>query len=274
MRKSIYFFLVIVLCGFQSDKDKELYQAFLDRQFGSRHKNLGEFEESVKNLDFSKIWTTKELKKTNIWVGVRPEPLGYIGTNKQRFYIHFTSIQQSEIANIYKVKGKSKVKSNICDFEGQFVINDYQEFTRDYHEGADYVINPKTFRTGVITGTYELKEDPKQKFAGTFQGVFTSSFFIDEQGKIDYCVAEIFSDNFINNQFEGTWTTYTSNNSKVCNWGDFRIPKSDGLDMGAGGFSPSDSYLKYGWQTYRDVYWSTDPRNEARKLEQTAWWNE
>ncbi|RJE72659.1 hypothetical protein [Reichenbachiella sp. MSK19-1] len=166
------------------------------------------------------------------------------------------------------------MKSNICDFEGQFVINAYQEFTRDYHEGADYVLNPKIFRTGVITGTYELKEDPEQKFAGTFKGVFTSSFYIDEQGNIDYGVARIFSDNFINNQFEGTWTPYNSNSSKVCNWGDFRIPKSDGLDMGAGGFSPSDSYLKYGWQTYRDAYWSPNANGVAREQEKAEWWKE
>ena len=35
-----------------------------------------------------------------------------------------------------------------------------------------------------------------------------------------------------------------------CNWGDFRIPDSQGLDIGAGEFSPVDEHSDHGWQVY------------------------
>ena len=40
-------------------------------------------------------------------------------------------------------------------------------------------------------------------------------------------------DAFFNNQFKGTWESYHNNIKKKCNWGDYRMPDSKGLDGGA-----------------------------------------
>src|SRR5690348_17215575 len=59
---------------------------------------------------------------------------------------------------------------------------------------------------------------------------------------------------FQNNQFEGTWTSYKTGNSKKCNCVDYRLPDSRGLDIGAGEFSPWDKYEEYGWQNYSQAW--------------------
>jgi hypothetical protein len=83
------------------------------------------------------------------------------------------------------------------------------------------------------------------------------------------------ADGFKNNQFEGTWTNYRMTITKKCNWGDFRIPNSEKLDSGTGEFIPTETYLKYGWQSYRDMASgnSEDKKTiDAIKLEDTKWW--
>jgi hypothetical protein len=37
---------------------------------------------------------------------------------------------------------------------------------------------------------------------------------------------------------------------KICNWGEFRIPFSGDLDIGAGEFSPNPKYFSKGWADY------------------------
>ena len=59
-------------------------------------------------------------------------------------------------------------------------------------------------------------------------------------------MTSIFSANYINNQFTGTWKPYNSNNERTANWGDYRIPQSGDLDIGASEFSPADKHLKFG----------------------------
>lgn len=58
---------------------------------------------------------------------------------------------------------------------------------------------------------------------------------------------------YCNNQFSGVWAPqwarYATGEIIV-----FLNTKEPGLDMGAGFFSPDDSFLDKGWQTYRDVY--------------------
>nr|MBP6410083.1 hypothetical protein [Pseudarcicella sp.] len=62
------------------------------------------------------------------------------------------------------------------------------------------------------------------------------------------------SDGFFNNQFIGSWTSYKTNTSKKCNWGDYRIPESGNLDVGAGEFSVDEKYLKNGWKNYSQAF--------------------
>ncbi|WP_260390444.1 hypothetical protein [Riemerella anatipestifer] len=67
---------------------------------------------------------------------------------------------------------------------------------------------------------------------------------IDNKGQFRYDALNFFSDGFSNNQFVGSWTSYKTNITKRCNWGDYRIPESGDLDIGVGEFSVKDKYLK------------------------------
>jgi hypothetical protein len=160
------------------------------------------------------------------------------------------------------------VKENVCTFQGTITIRE----SRTYDEG-----DIPTLKQGFAKGQYEFFEDPDQKGTGILKGDFQTDFYINEKGEIKYDALMFVADGFQNNQFEGTWTSYKTDNSKKCNWGDYRIPDSRGLDIGAGEFSPWDKYEEYGWQNYIQA-WGQYPDKpeviEARKKEKENWWLE
>jgi hypothetical protein len=81
------------------------------------------------------------------------------------------------------------------------------------------------------------------------------------------------ADGYRNNQWQGTWRSYKTGAAKVCNWGDWRIPESGGLDTGAGEFIPADEYLGNGWQSYRDQFDRDESvRAKALREERPGWW--
>lgn len=52
----------------------------------------------------------------------------------------------------------------------------------------------------------------------------------------------------------------------------YRIPNSQGLDGGAGEFSPNDKYLSAGWQTVRVADTSSKNKTKALQTEKAKWW--
>ena len=229
-----------------------------------------EFTRGIGKYDVSDLWT---LERFPIEYGAttveRSGPLGYIGDNYQRFYIHFISaIQNPQNPLEYFIYGKTRVKENICSFQGTIVITQ----SRTYDEG-----DIPELKQGVVMGVYEFYEDPDQKGTGILKGKFQSDFYIDKDNKIKYDAIAFVADGFQNNQFEGTWTGYRSSNPKKCNWGDYRIPDSEDFDMGAGEFSPDDKYLKNGWENY-SLAWGYPPERadvkEAMQKEKARWWAE
>jgi hypothetical protein len=273
MKKSSAIFIWIILPFIlYGQNEKQRYDDFLLRQFGTTFIDKGEFHDSIFENDFSDIWFAKELNlDPNNYPTVRQEPLGFIGENFQRLFMHFSEVKK-ESGKKYHVKGKSMVKNNVCDFEGSLTIKMAREFKTPYVEGALYTINSRTITQGVLIGLYEFFEDSAQNHTGTFNGIFVISFHLTETGSLEYNITDFFSDNYINNQFTGTWTLYNSSNLKTANWGDWRIPESDDLDIGAGEFSPSDKYLKFGWQTYRDAYFQSEHNESALEQENRKWW--
>ena len=218
--------------------------------------------------DVSDLFTLSEFRIENSERVVgRPEPLGYIGENFQRFYIKFLSvIQNPEKPLEYFVYGKTRVKNNICPFQGRIVIDKAIVFSGGEFPSID---------NGAISGTYLFYEDSDYSGTGYFEGNFGSFFYFNKDGDIVYDALMWGIDGYENNQFEGTWTSYHSDNSKKCNWGDFRIPNSRDLDSGAGEFGPSEKYSEFGWESYRlaYIYSSNYPGvEEARKKEKEKWW--
>lgn len=237
--------------------------------FGQEIKTI-DFLSSSKRIDFSTIWTIEKIKcivENDTTIFDRPEPLGFIGEDYQRFFIHFVSVIQNPKNPLeYFAYGKSKVKNNICSFQGLITITKAQ-----IYEKGDF----PAFKQGFVIGKYEFYENPNQKGTGIFNGVFKSNFYIDGEGKLKYDALMAVADGFNNNQFEGTWTNYRLTDTKNCNWGDFRIPDSQKLDCGTGEFMPSDEYLKNGWESYRALLGgSSDDKkvNEAKKKENIKWW--
>jgi hypothetical protein len=252
--------------------EKQYYDDFLHRQFGTTLIDKGDFHDTIFENDFSDIWNVKKLNlDPSNYPTIRQEPLGYIGENFQRLFIHFSEVKK-ESDRKYHVRGKSMVKNNICNFEGHFTIKLAREFEIPYIDGAYYTIDPRTITQGVLIGIYELFEDSTQNHSGKFNGNFIISFLITETGRLEYNITAFFSDNYINNQFKGTWKPYNSNNLKTANWGDWRIPESGDLDIGAGEFSPSSKYLKFGWQSYSDAFFSSEPNEKAVEQEKLKWW--
>ena len=85
------------------------------------------------------------------------------------------------------------------------------------------------------------------------------------------------ADGFYNNQFVGTWTSYKTNSSKKCHWGDFRIPESGDLDSGDGEFIVNEKYAKNGWSNYITAhsygYPISNETQKAQEIEKEKWWN-
>lgn len=197
----------------------------------------------------------------------RPEILGFIGGDYQRFYIHFVSVIQNPTNTYeYLVYGKTKVKESICSFQGTITIR----HSRIYKSGE-----MPTYKQGFAICEVILYEDRKQPSTGLIKGTLKSKFLIDNKGKFRYDALMYIADGFSNNQFIGSWTSYKTNNYKKCNWGDYRIPECGDLDIGAGEFGVDEKHLKNGWINYKlakEIHSETKEIKQARQRENEQWW--
>lgn len=200
-----------------------------------------------------------------------PEPLGFIGENYQRFYIHYTSVTKVKDAPyVYKVTGKTRVKNNICNFTGQIRILKavlYKEpVTSEFSQ----------FKNGSVTCQVTFYEDSTLNGSGVIKGKLFSNFYIDKKGNLFYDALMAVGDGFSNNECTGTWTSYKTGKSKKCNWGDYRIPESGPLDTGAGVFCVAEEFVKNGWKSYQTAWSGTDvsesAKAKARAAEEKEWW--
>ncbi|MBN1790918.1 MAG: hypothetical protein JW830_10505 [Bacteroidales bacterium] len=170
------------------------------------------------------------------------------------------------------------MKDNICQFIGEIEIIHIRKFVDSYRSGYlmdaeenqdEDVIKRFTNQKYILLANYELFEDQKQGGSGRFKGILETRFYLNGE-KILYDNLDIESDDFYNNQFVGNWESYKNMVVKKCNWGDFRIPYSNDLDIGIGEFSPSEKHLNNGWLNYYKAYTLQDM--EAKKVEDYKWW--
>ncbi len=222
----------------------------------SQEINTTDFLKEIKTYDVSDLWTLNT-----------PEPLGYIGENYQRFFIHFISAIKNPNNRLeYFVYGKTRVKNNICSFQGTIKIT--KCITYEETDVPD-------IKQGSVIGEYEFFENPDEKGTGTLKGKFLSDFMIDKNGKFKYDDLMLSADGFENNQFEGVWISYQIKSSKKCNWGDYRIPDSGDLDRGVAEFGPNFKYADYGWENYQQAWFYDSSKPEvqkAREKEKEKWW--
>jgi hypothetical protein len=204
------------------------------------------FYNQIKNYDLSTILTADSIlaedREDSKDKFKRAEVLGFIGDNFQRFYIHFVSIIQNPTNPYeYLAYGKTMVKETDCSFQGKIIIKESRISKSD---------DAPLYKQGVVNCEIILYEDKKQSSTGFIKGKMTCNFIIDDKGKFRYDALMFVADGFANNQFIGSWTSYKTNVSKKCNWGDYRIPDSKELDVGTGEFSVSEKYIKNGWVSY------------------------
>lgn len=245
-----------------------LFMFFISFSFAKAQDiKTSDFFEEIKSYDISNLLTTDKIYFADSTDFDRKEPIGFIGRNFQRFYIHIISVIKNPNNGLeYFIFGKTKVKDNICTFQGVIQISESKMY--DQNEIS-------THQQGFVKGEYEFFEDPDQLGSGILKGDFQSNFFIDKKGELKYNALMFAADGFHNNQFEGSWESYKTGKSKKCNWGDYRIPDSGYLDIGAGEFSPSDKYKEYGWDNYiKALGYSNDKSivEKARLKEKESWW--
>lgn len=227
------------------------------------------FYQNIKNYNLSRLWKADSII---LEVGPEkapfPEPLGFIGDNYQRFYIHYLSVTKvRDSPYVYKITGKTRVKNNICNFTGQIRILKAVL----YKEPVTSEFAP--FKNGSVTCQVTFNEDSTQYGSGVIKGTLVSNFYIDKKGKLYYDALMAVADVFSNNECTATWTSYKTGKSKTCNWGDYRIPESRQLDTGAGVFCVAEEYRKNGWESYYNAYSGPEATQaKAQAEEDREWW--
>lgn len=191
--------------------------------------------------DFSVVWRDSN----------NTEYLGFIGDNYQRIRIKILSIaEDKKKPQTYIVKGKSAINNEMKSFQGTFIIKHIKRLTK-MHWGVDDEYKNKGIRAqGVLIGEYKLYQERKLKNSGYFEGTLSALWYINKAGQIKFDDIEIQSDPYRNNQFVGSWISYHGTKKMKCNWGDYRIPDSGDLDIGAGEFSPNGKYKRNGWESF------------------------
>lgn len=196
---------------------------------------------------------TRESKKTivdndfsNILLDRRVPYVGYIGANYQKLSITFQRVHRTS-ANRYSVSGVTIVKNNRCNFRGTINIIDNRRFIHPTY-GVDDAMKGRFRRRGCSVAKYKLMEDTRQKSSGVFSGYLLFYWYETVDGRIVYDDIDDYSDSFCNNQYAGSWRSNSTRKAKPCAWGQYRVPFSGDLDIGAGEFSVNPKYAKYGWE--------------------------
>lgn len=203
------------------------------------------FAQKIEELDFSSVWTSVNSDQI----------VGIIGDDYRRIQVHFISvIKDVDHPREYFVHGKTMVHNNVCDFQGKIIINELVPDMIPDFEGRNAFI---------VKASYRFFEDPAQFHVGFFDGLLVSYVMLDEKGKVQYNDILMAADGFNNNLFIGTWSEYNTSTSKKCNWGDYRIPQSGDLDIGAGEFSPNPKYDRKGWVNFN---------SDASVKKDRNWW--
>lgn len=218
--------------------------------------------ESYASKDFSGLWTAT------------PNHLvfGMIGADHQRIRIALTSIARvPDSPREYQVLGKTKVENKVSELRGTIRIDSVQEVKRFQYGVDDMYRDSSIVDQGVVFASCAFFGSGAQDRSGKFNGMLITKWYLNAAGELKYDDLQLMADSYMNNAFVGFWTPDGPGDPEVCNWGDYRIPRSaQDFDIGAGDFSPSEKYYPYGWEIYQKAWLYGD--KEAQKEEMAAWW--
>lgn len=191
------------------------------------------------NADFSAILTDD-----------RVQFIGFIGSDYQNLKVSLQKVSKQDNTR-YNVSGISVVRGNRCHFKGTISIIANREFVKPTY-GIDDSMKGKFKRRGCCIAKYNLKENVDEKGGGCFTGYLLFFWYETKQDTIMYDDIDDYSDSYCNNLYSGTWQSYKTKKRKPCAWGQYRIPNSGDLDIGAAEFSVNPKYLQNGWQESDD----------------------
>ena len=206
-------------------------------------------ERTTHNVPYEKY--NIHLDMLQVLNGKKDNFLGFIGVNRKRLRITFTSIKKSEEnKDVYEVEGFSTVMNkNKRTFKGTFTLQSHYRLTEPAFDGDEPL--KKGEAEGFSTFSYTLKEDENLTATGVFKGEMLVLWYKGINKKPVYTELFIQSDGSRNYQFFGTWTSYKTKKTSVASWGEYRIPCSGDFDEGVGDFIPNPKYWQYGWEEFR-----------------------
>ncbi len=200
--------------------------------------------------DSKKRWVSHGNKLKDEWLE-RPEPLGFRGKNYQRFYIHFDTVYKVSPA-VYKLEARSRCKDEYCSIIGSIVIDS----VKSYVDTMTCSSFDNLTEEGFIYAHYDMDAYMENKQVARLFGR-SSYWYLVHNDSAYYNALWVIADGYENNQYTGKWVNLASGDTLTCNWGDYRIPESLGLDSGTGCFYPDIEFNDYGWKLYRDYIEST-----------------
>ena len=197
-------------------------------------------ERTTHNVPYEKY--NIHLDMLQVLNGKKDNFLGFIGVNRKRLRITFTTIKKSEEnKDLYEVEGFSTVMNkNKRTFKGTFTLQSHYRLTAPAFDGDEPL--KKGEAEGFSTFSYTLKEDENLTATGVFKGEMLILWYKAINKKPVYTELFIQSDGSRNYQFFGTWTSYTTKKTSVASWGEYRIPCSGDFDLGDGDFGPNPKY--------------------------------
>ena len=206
-------------------------------------------KETTHNVPYEKY--NIHLDMLQVLNGKKDDFLGFIGVNRKRLRITFTSIKKSEEnKDVYEAEGFSTVMNkNKRTFKGTFKLLSHYRLTAPAFDGDEPL--KKGEAEGFSTFSYTLKEDENLTATGIFKGEMLVLWYKGINKKPVYTELFIQSDGSRNYQFFGTWTSYKTKKSSIASWGERRIPCSEDFDLGDGDFGPNPKYWQYGWEEFR-----------------------
>ncbi|CAL1518726.1 hypothetical protein [Chitinophaga sp. MM2321] len=234
------------------------------------------FTQKADTIDFY-----ADIQKQDItdFILVSNDAYGFLGDDYQRFYIHFSSVEKNpENPYAYFVKGKTKVKENICAFTGTITIETAITFEVDEDPNI-----PGNIRQGKFTACLVLQEDKNQYGAGEIKGTLYKGFTVKatkmQSDELLYYGDAAYDGNY----FEGNWVSYKTKQSKHCLWhnGGGWSRKQHLFRTGDDGdLYINHLYIENGWKSFvlarhpESLHIDyNDPRVEKAQLkEKERWW--
>ena len=159
----------------------------------------------------------------------------------------------------FKVKGKSKVGKNICDFTGEIQI----EHIYNIWERANDPDSPNYY---VMVCNYLFTEDKAQYGTGFFKGTYGAYCYIDEANKKVCLDIDAGGGELNNRNYVGIWQNYKTKALKRCIWGEYRLPYTFDFDIGDEDMRVNPKYNSPEWEEWQSEIVNPEEKNIGGKI--------